>query len=839
VSRFALRNLLRGRAALALAGVVGVILAATSASAYIRLTNGNIGLRFTGQTIPFTIHSSGSSDIADDSESAAVRLAFDAWAKIGTANLRFQEDASRAAGPKVHANDGTNMVMFDESNSTGLFTGASFVIAITPVFYDGNGGIIDSDVVFNGRDHAFGTDLAAGRYDVQNICTHEIGHFLGFDHTGVYGASLVPFAFPQDARMRSLAQDDRAAASAVYPGAASGQLSSFSGSIVRDATGRGINGAHVVAVNSVTGETEASAITNAGGAFTLDLIRAGSYLVYAEPLDGPCTDGNIQRNGVETGFWTTFYGGNEAPGVFSVAAGQRGASLGQLRVNELQEPFNIDGATPRSVARGTTVAIFLAGTGLAPGLEVEVTGAGVRVGENAAFPGRGVLGQSGSFTVSVDANATPGLRDIYVRKGTGQFRQVVALPGGFEVMDAAPRVTSVTPSVGNSAGGEPITIRGSSFRPGATVLLGDRIVSGVVVDGSGTSLTLTTPANAVGAVPVVVINPDGQESRLPAAFTYRGIPSILALSPTQGPSSGGVRVTLDGAQFASGAQVLFDGRAATSVVVMDGGTRLECVTPRGTSGVMADIAVVNPGTGGGSSTKVDAYRFMDPDLRTIDPAVGGTTGGTIVQLKGDGFGPGARVDFGSVRATRVDIVSQYELRATAPAGAAGTVGITIVTSDGRIDSLPGAFRYVAGADPVVSLVSPARGSTIGGESIGIYGRGFDIQPTVLIGGAPALSVTRISDAELTVTTPPGSTGAADVVVRGATGLQGRIFGGYTYDAPTSYGAPGGGGGGGGCAAAPGLRGAGAAGAIAPWLTLLAGLTMLRRRVRLRALLENR
>lgn len=830
----------RARTAL-LGGLAAATLAAAAGTSlgFIRLTNGATGLRFASQPIAYTIHASGSDDVgADDSEKAAIRLSFETWSRIDGSSVRFHEDLARADGPKVHANDGVNMVLFDESNSTGLFSGASFVIAITPVFYDGAGGIIDADVVFNGRDHMFATNLAAGRYDVQNIATHEIGHFLGFDHTGVHGASLVPFAYPQDVRMRSLAHDDRAAAAAVYPGPGSGSLGSFSGQVVRDATGRGVNGAHVVAVNVATGEPEASAITSSTGAFTLELLRPAAYRVYAEPLDGPCTDGNIMRNGIDAGFATAFYGGNEAPRSFSLAAGQRGVALGQLRVDELTEPFNIDGALPRGILRGTTVNVSLSGTGLQTGLEAEVAGPGVRFHETDGAPNRGFLVPGATLQVSVDANATPGLRDIYVRRGSGAFTEVVALPGGFEILAAAPRLTSLTPASGGSLGGETVTIRGSGFASGASVVMGSAIATVLSVDASGGTLTVTTPPSAVGAVPVTVINPDGQQARLESAFTFRGIPSIASISPAFGPSAGGVPVTLRGERFSDQAQVLFDRSAASGVVVSEGGTRLDCVAPRGAPGLFADVTVVNPGAGGGNDVLPDAYSYIDPEVREVDPAVGGTAGGTVVRIRGDGFSPGARVDFGATRASAVQFVSQYELRATAPARpAGGTVGVTVVTSDGRVDSVSGAYRYVAGAEPQIAGISPERGSTQGGDVVRIFGSFFDDQPTVLFGGVAAARVRTVATGELEVVTPPGAGGPADVVVRNASGLQGRVFDGFTYDQPTGYALSdgGGGGGGGGCRAAPGaIGGAGGAGALAPWLTVLAALAILRRRARLRA-----
>jgi len=60
-------------------------------------------------------------------------------------------------------------------------------IAVTRNFYipgsDANSGmILDSDILLNGQNYSFTTTDEAGRHDIQNIVTHEAGHFLGFGH---------------------------------------------------------------------------------------------------------------------------------------------------------------------------------------------------------------------------------------------------------------------------------------------------------------------------------------------------------------------------------------------------------------------------------------------------------------------------------------------------------------------------------------------------------------------------------------------------------------------------------------------------------------------------------
>jgi hypothetical protein len=83
----------------------------------------------------------------------------------------------------------------------------------------------------------------------------------------------------------------------------------------------------------------------------------------------------------------------------------------------------------------------------------------------------------------------------------------------------APTVTGVAPTSGPTAGGTSITITGTGFVSGATVLLGGTAASNVVVNNS-TTIAATTPAHAAGDVNVAVTNPDAQSGSKVNAFTY-------------------------------------------------------------------------------------------------------------------------------------------------------------------------------------------------------------------------------------------------------------------------------------------------------------------------------
>src|SRR5579862_2491426 len=91
--------------------------------------------------------------------------------------------------------------------------------------------------------------------------------------------------------------------------------------------------------------------------------------------------------------------------------------------------------------------------------------------------------------------------------------------------------------------------------------------------------------------------------------------------------------------------------------------------------------------------------------------------------------------------------------------------------------------------PTVTAISPASGPSAGGTSVTISGTGLLAGATVSIGGQPATSITVVSSASITATTPAGAAGAANVVVANP-GLppgnaSATLTGGFTYQAAAS------------------------------------------------------
>jgi hypothetical protein len=83
-----------------------------------------------------------------------------------------------------------------------------------------------------------------------------------------------------------------------------------------------------------------------------------------------------------------------------------------------------------------------------------------------------------------------------------------------------------------------------------------------------------------------------------------------------------------------------------------------------------------------------------PVVTAISPTSGGTGGGTMVTLSGNGFTGAMSVRFGASGASAMTIVSDTQIIATSPANS-GTVNITVVTPAGTsAASLANQFTYI-------------------------------------------------------------------------------------------------------------------------------------------------
>ena len=353
------------------------------------------------------------------------------------------------------------------------------------------------------------------------------------------------------------------------------------------------------------------------------------------------------------------------------------------------------------------------------------------------------------------------------------------------IVTAAPTVTGVSPTAGPTSAGTPVTITGTNFASGSTTVdFGSDAATSVQVE-SPTTLTALAPAGNPGMVDVTVTTAGGKsQTSAGDQYTYDADPTVSQVSPDAGPVAGGNTVTITGTNFLSGAAVNFGSNAATSVNVQSS-TTLTAVVPAGTYGTV-DVTVTTPGGTSPTST-ADHYGYGQPVVSQVSPDVGPGAGGNTVTITGSNFATGtATVDFGSTAASSVNVSSDTQLTALAPAGT-GSVDVTVNTTSGGTSQTSSVDQYTYDQRPSVTAVSPNAGPAAGGTSVTITGTNFLSGATVSFGSAtvPAGDVTFDSATQLTAVAPAGSPGPVDVTVTTPGGTsQTSNADEYYYDLPT-------------------------------------------------------
>jgi hypothetical protein len=232
-----------------------------------------------------------------------------------------------------------------------------------------------------------------------------------------------------------------------------------------------------------------------------------------------------------------------------------------------------------SSAGGTPVVIT--GTGLA-------NASAVRFGTN---PG------------TITAN-TPTQVDVTSPAGHGAVGVTVTTPGGtsnalpFFYLEP-PTKFSLSPTSGVEAGGNNVTITGSNLNSPTSVSFGANAAT--LVSSNAGSIVVTVPAGT-GTVPITVVTPGGSTNGL--FYGYVAAPTVTAIAPVEGPTTGGTGVTITGTGLTTASSVTFDGVGASFVVVSP--TEISAVTPAGTAGT-ADVAVT---TAGGSDTLAAGFTYV-------------------------------------------------------------------------------------------------------------------------------------------------------------------------------------------------------------------------------------
>ncbi|HZP48596.1 MAG TPA: matrixin family metalloprotease [Vicinamibacterales bacterium] len=224
---------------------------------------------------------------------STIAKAFATWEAVPTATIAYQFAGVTSAQPGD--DDGLSVLGFRaRPDLDRVLASTDFVLD------DATGEVIESDIFFNA---SFAWSVApngeSGKYDLQSIATHEIGHFGGLGHSALgetelrdgggrvvisAEAVMFPIAFTAGSiAARTLKADDIAGITDLYPTADAAGLGSLSGRVAK--AGQPLFGAHVVAIDVATGQMVGGFALTAQGEFSIGGLSPGPHIVRVEPLD--------------------------------------------------------------------------------------------------------------------------------------------------------------------------------------------------------------------------------------------------------------------------------------------------------------------------------------------------------------------------------------------------------------------------------------------------------------------------------------------------------------------------------------------------------------------------
>jgi large repetitive protein len=269
-----------------------------------------------------------------------------------------------------------------------------------------------------------------------------------------------------------------------------------------------------------------------------------------------------------------------------------------------------------------------------------------------------------------------------------------------------------------------------------------------------------------------------------ALFQLDGIaPDLQMVTPPVGPVAGGTMVTLDGANFQSGATVTFDGIPATMVSFVSS-MRLTARTPAHPVFGPVDVAVTNPDTQSSTLAGGYTYRLPTPTLTGVTPNTGTASGSRVVMLSGTNFAAGATVAFGGVAATEVTVLSGTSIRATTPGGSPGPVNVTVTNPDSQVATRANGYTYTL---LTIDAITPTVGSIHGGAPFTLTGSAIDQGCKVYFDTTVGVDIIVVDSTTITGIIPPHNAGSVNLVLKPPDPgtISDVIVGGFRYDTPPS------------------------------------------------------
>ena len=436
------------------------------------------------------------------------------------------------------------------------------------------------------------------------------------------------------------------------------------------------------------------------------------------------------------------------------------ATIGAAPVHAQGSPPHIANVTPSAspTQGGARMTIFGSRFGASPGV-VLIDDREVAIPSSAWTSG----------TIELDIpEGDPGPASVQVRPPVGSPSNVWQ-----QFAYDPPTLSELLPGGGPARGGVPITIHGTNFGTASasiTARMGGKIALCTRV--SHEELHVTPPTLPPGTLADTWVEVEGLATGM---LSYDVEPPVITdISPTPGPTQGGLLITITGSNFGQDGEdplpAVEIAGAHCEVVHRENDSEIQVLTAPGAGANAPLVARVGTGRPG----LPFPYAYMRPYIGATEPAPGPAFSNFPITIFGANFGPpGTAVEArlghpgpGTTVAT-CQQVDHGRALCDVPELPPGTYALEMLVVDQLSDPVP----YVIGGTPVITNVVPFEGPTEGGTLITIYGENFGgLQDAVHLGPWECF-ISSWSPEAIECFTPPGYGGIFELRVQTAGGPE--------------------------------------------------------------------